>query len=134
MPGKPWANHPYPSSFTSSRANAGDLRSAGSVTSFLGSVKLKLQSPFQAYAADGGGPGRAATARYRYSPKQGSWRGPGRGPMPSERSQGHVCVHSMSRESSLLVKRVLRLSVLLIIRWFRVPLPGAPLGVSGPRS
>jgi hypothetical protein len=32
----------------------------------------------------------------------------------------------------LLVKCVLRLSVLLIIRWFRVPPLGAPLGVPGP--
>ena len=39
---------------------------------------------FQTYAADGRGPVRVATARYRYSPKQGSWRGPGRGPMPPE--------------------------------------------------
>jgi hypothetical protein len=67
-----------------------------------------------------------ATARYRSSPSRvlGVDRGVDRCP---QRSQGHVCVHSMPREASLLVRRVLRTSVLLIIcrSWVRAP-PAPP--------
>jgi hypothetical protein len=45
------------------------------------------------------------------------------------KSQSHVCFHSRSHEASLLVKYVLRTSVLLLIRWFRVRPPSAPPAV-----
>lgn len=36
-----------------------------------------------------------------------------------ENSQHHVCFHSSERVASLLAKRGMRTSVLLLIRWFR---------------
>jgi hypothetical protein len=42
------------------------------------------------------------------------------------KSRGHVCIRSMSREASLLARRVVQPSALLLIRWFRVRPPGAP--------
>jgi hypothetical protein len=43
------------------------------------------------------------------------------------KSQRHVCIRGTRRVASLQVERVLRTSVLLLIRWFRVRPPGAPL-------
>lgn len=45
------------------------------------------------------------------------------------KSQGHVCIHSTRGEASLLVKQVLRTSVLLIICQSRVRAPPAPSAV-----
>ena len=41
----------------------------------------------------------------------------------------HLCSQGRSREASVQVKHVLRTSVLLLIRWFRVRPPGAPPAV-----
>ena len=46
-----------------------------------------------------------------------------------EKSQCHVCIRGIAHEASLLVRRMLRTSVLLLIRWFRVRPPGAPPAV-----
>ena len=70
-------------------------------------------------------PYRLATTRYRSSLEKNTWRGPRHGPS-LRKSQGHVCVRCMPRMASVQVKHVLRLSVLLLIRWFRVRPPGAP--------
>jgi hypothetical protein len=55
-------------------------------------------------------------------------RGPGRGPACGH-SQCYLRIHGQQRKASLQFKRVLRLSVLLLIRWFRVRPPGAPPAV-----
>jgi hypothetical protein len=65
------------------------------------------------------------TQRYGDSSGRRSRRGPGRG--PASVVIPVPCVRSWHcREASLLVRRVLRTSVLLLIRWFRVRPPGAP--------
>ena len=145
MPGKPWANHPYPSSFTSSRAPVAATRPGMSTPSMAPTTRGQgLHQPVAA-GADIETPDTprlrqgAPRARKRSRPTQRTVGDPYGWPQRvigtascralgvdwgvdrcPRRSQGHVCVHSMPHESSLLVKRVLRLNVLLIIRWFRV--------------
>jgi hypothetical protein len=65
------------------------------------------------------------TQRHGDSPRRGF--GVDRGvDRRSGKSQRHMCFHSNERVASLLVKRTLRTSVLLLIRWFRVRPPSAP--------